>query len=210
MRSGTDTVYWKRLISLPHDIATFAWAGPNEPFWQQHDAEELLGATPLTTSVGIWKCRRPRGNETRVDGLKRSFRWDARLYKGMRYSRDLQVGGASIWYDFAVVSMAMASDIALTIQREIGWNTGIVLLQETDDAAVVGGRVADILEDVWRRIEEPEDRVQQRRRGRTIHEPWLDAERARLIHDVPGHLLVAIDSNVTRYLLGRPLRRYSG
>jgi hypothetical protein len=202
MRASTDTVHWSKIMTMPPEFMAAAWAGPDEVAWKTTDTEDLLRGKPPATVVGIWCCDTPQPGDNRVALLKRSFRGKIRLYKAAKYSRDLQIHNRVAWFDFATPDMNCIDELTDTIQRNLGYSAGIVLLQGADDPARVAERISRVLEKIWNRIESSEERVAQRQRRRTIHEPWSDAERLRLISEVPGHIVVASDSNTTSYLLG--------
>jgi hypothetical protein len=190
MRIALDTSRWSAI-----DAATVAWAGPGEDHWTPQDADELLGAAPPGSIIGVWKIREQPESASRLDLVQRSFRWDHGLRRNILYSRDLNVGTRTIWFDFASIDSRCAEDLTRTIQQELGWNAGIVILENLSELQHSMDLVSQFVENVSCRAR-PNDQEHEE------FETWMDSERACLIGAVPGYIVGVSDSNGTRYLLG--------
>lgn len=202
MQATTDTVYWPKLAPMASGFDGVTWAAPDGRAWEKHDVEDLLQAIPVGTVGAVWSYGTPLPEDNRVASLKRSFRGNFQLHKARAYSRDLDIRGKMVWFDLAILNMKCADDVVDMMGSGLGMTSSLLLLNATDDPAIVGELIADVLEDVWNRIAGVKQQMQQHRGGPTNYVPWLDVERSRLVRGVPGHLFVAMDSDATRYLLG--------
>jgi hypothetical protein len=190
MRIALDTSRWQEI-----DAETVVWAGPWENHWTPQDADKLLSATPPGSLIGVWKIREEPESAGRLDRVQRSFRWDHGLRRNILYSRDLKVDARTIWFDFASVDSRCGEDLARTIQQELGWNAGIVVLPDSSELQRSMDLVSQFVENVASRARPSEPEHDE-------FETWMHSERVRLIREVPGYIVGVTDSNGTRYLLG--------